>query len=578
MIGDLHELPKSWIGEGEVSLPLGKPAELGLSLFLTHPRAFSAVCRHLSAPPALLENDRRVRESFDVVPRQWVKLHYRDGALSGYSLYFHVDPGIQHPVTTLRTFLRRYGHADVSWVEPMLQPALERPETTWGLVLKDAGSRPRPRLSAVIQRGILPDLLERMVSTGFLTPDQARAYLAWNERAAAEETAYFSFDPGVRGASALDLTRPEASCLPEAWDRLCLDPTGKTLPRYLKCRIRPGSDEPEWSAYLPVAALLDLHATSPNAVTEGILTTFARNSREPFPSNPEEYREEVRDYYDSQCPAILTALGPTYQAGLVRSKKEEPSAADFQVPEELRTLAQRQASKAEDARESNRELARRAGIQPGQCILDAGCGAGGPAIDICTAYPGVTVEGITLSPVQAEAGQRLVQEAGLSERVRIIAGDYHALPYEDRSFDVALFLESSGYAYDRDRLFAETFRVLRPGGRLYIKDVFRKEGELSWRERQELQEKRWIYGYRPATLIEVMDAIRNAGFTDLGSASLDEIMSTEHLFEGMLVKRVEIPLLPQFGAPILTDFGRYHFHEFERLPVVFAEVWATKPE
>ena len=84
----------------------------------------------------------------------------------------------------------------------------------------------------------------------------------------------------------------------------------------------------------------------------------------------------------------------------------------------------------EAAQEAKLELTcRKLALQPGERLLDVGCGWGGFAIHAAARH-GVEVVGITLSEPQAALAQERVHEAGLADRVRIRVQDYRDLAGE----------------------------------------------------------------------------------------------------------------------------------------------------
>ncbi|HEY9651532.1 MAG TPA: methyltransferase domain-containing protein, partial [Coleofasciculaceae cyanobacterium] len=265
-------------------------------------------------------------------------------------------------------------------------------------------------------------------------------------------------------------------------------------------------------------------------------------------SEPEVYHylERVRDYYDTMNPLILQDVGRTYQSGLLTTH-----------------------SKADPYRETNLYCAAQAGIQPGYHLLDAGCGVGGPSIDIAQHIESLKIDAITLSPAQAKTARELVQQAGLTDRIQIHVGDFHYLPFADAVFDLVFFFESSGYSYDHQRLFFEVYRVLRPGGTLYIKEPFSKEPPLSNQEQQELEELNRLYVYKIPTMSEFVTAISRAGFQSISHRDLSGILSMEEINKTMFEYKN--------GIPNLTDFGKIHYRTFRCLPTFFGEIKAHKP-
>ena len=121
------------------------------------------------------------------------------------------------------------------------------------------------------------------------------------------------------------------------------------------------------------------------------------------------------------------------------------------------------------------DLARAAGIAAGDAVLDVGSGLGGPSRYLAATY-GCAVRGLDLSPAFVEAADYLAERAGLAGKVSYEAGDALALPFADASFDVAWTQHVAMNIADRDRLYAEIHRVLRPGGRLAAYDVVTGSG------------------------------------------------------------------------------------------------------
>ncbi|MHB1087081.1 MAG: methyltransferase domain-containing protein, partial [Minisyncoccota bacterium] len=106
----------------------------------------------------------------------------------------------------------------------------------------------------------------------------------------------------------------------------------------------------------------------------------------------------------------------------------------------------------------NEILAEAAHISREDMVLDAGCGYGGSAMWLAETY-GCNVEGITLSPLQAERGKRYIHERHLEQKVSITEGDYSALPYDSAHFDIYWAVESLVHAKDRRVVLDEAHRV-----------------------------------------------------------------------------------------------------------------------
>ena len=101
----------------------------------------------------------------------------------------------------------------------------------------------------------------------------------------------------------------------------------------------------------------------------------------------------------------------------------------------------RRLSHAESLLNTNRVLADLAGIQPGDRVLDAGCGIAGSCIWLAR-QRGAIVVGITPVRSQVERARRIVASRKLAHAVTIEQFDYTATPFSDSSFDVVWALES----------------------------------------------------------------------------------------------------------------------------------------
>jgi tocopherol O-methyltransferase len=130
-----------------------------------------------------------------------------------------------------------------------------------------------------------------------------------------------------------------------------------------------------------------------------------------------------------------------------------------------------------------RELVAFAGVPAGSKVLDVGCGIGGPALHLAGAL-GCTVEGVTLSALQAARANAKAQAAGVAERARFHQLDALATGYHDGRFDVVWALESLMHIPDRAAFFAEALRLLRPGGTLAVATWSVRDGALDEDERE----------------------------------------------------------------------------------------------
>lgn len=119
-----------------------------------------------------------------------------------------------------------------------------------------------------------------------------------------------------------------------------------------------------------------------------------------------------------------------------------------------------------------RDVAMAAGITHGMRVLDIGSGLGGPARLFAHHY-GATVVGVDVTPEYVRTATVLTERAGLSKKVVFVEGSGTRLPFAEAGFDVATLLHVGMNIADKPALFAETARVLNPGGVLVVYDLMR---------------------------------------------------------------------------------------------------------
>jgi arsenite methyltransferase len=110
-------------------------------------------------------------------------------------------------------------------------------------------------------------------------------------------------------------------------------------------------------------------------------------------------------------------------------------------------------------------------IEPGSMVLDLGCGAGTDLL-IAAQMTGAAgrVIGVDMTATMLERARQSATEMGLTN-VALHESLIEALPLDDASVDVVISNGVIDLVPDKDAVFDEIDRVLRPGGRLQVADV-----------------------------------------------------------------------------------------------------------
>lgn len=174
-------------------------------------------------------------------------------------------------------------------------------------------------------------------------------------------------------------------------------------------------------------------------------------------------------------------------------------------------------------------------LQPGETLLDIGCGWGGLAIWAATHY-GVKVHGITLSERQLAYGQERVRALGLGDRITLELRDYRELPQDwqfDKIVSVGMF-EHIGVS-NFPLYFSTAQRLLKPGG------LFLNHGITNDTGWQAIASARFINEYifpdgELARISDVTDAMERAKFEILDVEALRPhyAMTLRHWMENLL--------------------------------------------
>lgn len=144
-----------------------------------------------------------------------------------------------------------------------------------------------------------------------------------------------------------------------------------------------------------------------------------------------------------------------------------------------------------------------ADVQPTESVLEIGFGAGKAIALLAEKTPDGSVAGIDLSATMVKRARTRNARAIRAGRVFLQQGNAEQLPFTDQQFDNVISIHSIYFWPDPSLVFAEIFRVLKPGGTCVVTFSTGKVGEVEAKAREENIEE------------QTLPDIRKLGFTQI---------------------------------------------------------------
>ncbi|MGW1538837.1 arsenite methyltransferase [Streptomyces sp. NPDC002309] len=166
-----------------------------------------------------------------------------------------------------------------------------------------------------------------------------------------------------------------------------------------------------------------------------------------------------------------------------------------------------------------------AGLREGESVLDLGSGGG---IDVLLSArrvgPTGTAYGLDMTDEMLALAITTAEKAGATNVV-FLKGTIEAIPLPASTLDVVISHCVINLSTDKPAVFAETYRVLKPGGRIRVSDVVAEDSLTPARRRERGNHMECLAG--ALSFEEYRAGLEAAGFSDV------EIIPTHTVAEGM---------------------------------------------
>ena len=181
-----------------------------------------------------------------------------------------------------------------------------------------------------------------------------------------------------------------------------------------------------------------------------------------------------------------------------------------------------------------------------QTVLDVGCGAGGATVALLQRHGAAHVTGVDPMRHPVDYCRARAERLGLDGRLHYEIGPVAGrLPFPDASYDAVFSKDAILHERDKETLFAEIHRVLRPGGRLLMSDWLRGEGAHLDDEVRDLAGEGWTM----CTLAETAALVEASGLV------VDAIVDRQPWY-AELVGQELARFDSGWGADFATSFGQ----------------------
>ncbi len=200
----------------------------------------------------------------------------------------------------------------------------------------------------------------------------------------------------------------------------------------------------------------------------------------------------------------------------------------------------------------------------GKKVLDIGCGTGGIDQFLAETFGPKQIVGVDVDRGLIERANKRAQASDLGERLRFECVVPGSLPFTEASFDVVFSKDAMVHIGDKEALFGDIFRVLRPGGVFTASDWMCSTDEPFSEEMAYYVEEEGL-GFGMASPDRYRGAMAAAGFSDI------KMTDRNAWYRPLVHKEYEAlsgPLYKQLVERVGQEFADHEVEVWRALAVV----------
>jgi arsenite methyltransferase len=174
-------------------------------------------------------------------------------------------------------------------------------------------------------------------------------------------------------------------------------------------------------------------------------------------------------------------------------------------------------------------------LEPGNRVLDLGCGAGWASRLIAKAVDGKERAGQVIGLDVSDEMVRRARAASTDyDNLMFVVGSAQQVPWEENFFNKVLSVESFYYYADQERALAELFRVMAPKGELYILINLYRDNHYSLRWAEELKVPVQVHSEQ-----EYVEMLQRHTFEDVRAVRVPDLTPSPEEYSGRWFKNSE---------------------------------------